>query len=198
MWNSERFSRPKAFVGPKLVCCFQVLDRDVESERGQIRTLFPPFSLSKPGTLEQCLLEYHPPPPHTFGRISDPEQQFIGRQYCNKDKSHLVLGELLTQWNLSNCWRHRCMCRSCAEKSNLPAIGVHLVPWVGTKSSNSVQFQANFPKLTWQGFRRCNCAAQSFLVQKRSHLHPGKTRPWCIKRQITMNFGHNHLYYNSP
>ena len=36
MWNSERFSRPKTLVGPKLVRLFQILDRDVESERGKI------------------------------------------------------------------------------------------------------------------------------------------------------------------
>ena len=85
---------------------------------------------------------------YLWQRISDPEQQFIGRQYCNKDKSHLVLSELLTQWNLSNCWRHRCMCRSCAEKSNLPAIDVHSVPWVGIKSSNSVSSKSPETYLT--------------------------------------------------
>ena len=91
-----------------------------------------------------------------------------------EDKTHLVLRELLTRWNLSNCWQRRCMCRSCAEKSNLPVKGVHLVPWARIIYSNSAKIRADLPKLTWQGFRHCNCVAQSFLVQKRSHLHPGK------------------------
>ena len=33
VWYSERFSRPKAFIGPKLVGLFQILDCDVEPER---------------------------------------------------------------------------------------------------------------------------------------------------------------------
>ena len=44
MGNSERFARPKALVGPKLVGLLQILDRNVEPGGAQIRPtpLFPP------------------------------------------------------------------------------------------------------------------------------------------------------------